>query len=109
VGADGATGQWQISTSGGVYPQWRSDGKELFYVSPAGDMMAAAISARDATLEAGAPVTLFPRRIFGGRGDSSQARAYDVARDGRFLINAVVTEVTPPITLLMNWRPERSQ
>jgi len=106
VGADVATGQWQISTAGGVYPQWRSDGKELFYVSPAGDMMAATITARGATLEAGAPVTLFPRRIFGGRGDPSPIRAYDVARDGRFVINAVVAEVTPPITLLMNWRPD---
>jgi Tol biopolymer transport system component len=106
VGADGATGQWQISTTGGIYPQWRSDGKELFYVSPGGDMMAATITAGGTTLEASAPVTLFPRRIFGGRGDPLPVRAYDVARDGRFVINAVVTEVTPPITLLMNWRPE---
>ncbi len=27
-------GKWQISTEGGVEPQWRGDGKELFYMSP---------------------------------------------------------------------------
>jgi hypothetical protein len=34
-----------------------------------------------------------------------QNRQYDVTRDGRFLINTVVDETPPPITLLMNWRP----
>jgi len=71
--------------------------------------LAATITARGTTLEAGAPVTLFPRRIFGSRGDPAPARAYDVARDGRFLINVVVAEVTPPITLLMNWRPDGNE
>jgi hypothetical protein len=35
-----------------------------------------------------------------------QDRQYDVARDGRFLINTVVDEAPPPITLWMKWRPE---
>lgn len=35
-----------------------------------------------------------------------QHRQCDVTRDGRFLINKVVDEAPPPITLLMNWRPE---
>jgi hypothetical protein len=37
--------------------------------------------------------------------DALQNRQYDVTRDGRFLINAVVDEAASPITLLMNWRP----
>ena len=36
--------QWQVSTAGGVYPTWRADGKELFYIDPAGMMMAAPIT-----------------------------------------------------------------
>ena len=29
------------------------------------------------------------------------------ARDGRFLINTVLDNTAPPITLLMNWNPAR--
>ena len=32
--------RWQISTSGGVQPEWRGDGRELFYLDPAGTLMA---------------------------------------------------------------------
>ena len=31
---------------------------------------------------------------------------YDVARDGRFLINTVLDEAVAPITLLMNWQAD---
>lgn len=44
--------------------------------------------------------------IYGGGADALQNRQYDVTRDGRFPINTVVEETPPPITLLMNWRPE---
>ena len=33
-------------------------------------------------------------------------RQYDVARDGRFLINNVLDDVAVPIALLQNWNPE---
>jgi serine/threonine protein kinase len=45
-------------------------------------------------------------RIVGGGEDTAQARQYDVAPDGRFLINTELESVTAPITLLMNWNPE---
>jgi eukaryotic-like serine/threonine-protein kinase len=35
-----AGGQWQVSSAGGIYPVWRRDGKELYYLNPAGAMMA---------------------------------------------------------------------
>ena len=57
------------------------------------------------TIEAGAPAVLFPTRIYGGGVDAQQGRQYDVAPDGRFLINTVLDEVPAPITLLMNWNP----
>ena len=59
-----------------------------------------------ATLEPGAPVELFNPRIFGGGVDAQQGRQYDVAPDGRFLINMVLDEAAVPITLIQNWRPE---
>ena len=101
-----AGGQWQVSTAGGIYPRWRPDGKELYYLNPAGAMMAAPITVTGATLAPGAPMVLFPTRILGGGEDTAQARQYDVAPDGRFLINTELDSVTAPITLLMNWNPE---
>ena len=69
--------------------------------------MAAPITVTGATLVSGAPVVVFPTRIFGGGVDNAQARNCDVAPDGRFLINTVLDAgPTRPITLLMNWHPE---
>ena len=106
AGPAAAGGEWQVSTAGGVVPVWRPDGKELYYLNPAGAMMAAPITVTGATLEPGAPVVLFPTRIVGGGVEAFQGRQYDVAPDGRFLINTVLDEAPAPITLLMNWHPE---
>jgi len=52
---------------------------------------------------------LFPTRIVLGGVDDGQGRQYDVARDGRFLINTVLDAGAAPITLLQNWHPEAKQ
>ena len=102
-----AGGQWQVSTTGGLYPRWRPDGKELYYIGPDGQMMAAPVTTTGATFEPGTPVALFQTRILGGGADNFQGRNYDVARDGRFLINTVLDDAASPITLLQNWRPKQ--
>ena len=38
--------------------------------------------------------------------DAVQGRQYDVARDGRFLINTELDSAAVPITVLMNWNPD---
>jgi len=98
-----------VSTAGGIMPLWRPDGKELYFLNPAGAMMAAQVTATGSTLEPGEPVELFHTRIYGGGVDSQQARQYDVAPDGRFLINSVVDDASAPITLLQNWNPDAKQ
>jgi serine/threonine protein kinase len=98
-----------VSTAGGTYPVWRPDGQELYYLSPAGTMMAVPIVVSRSNLVPGAPVELFPTRIFGGGVDTAQRRQYDLAPDGRFLINTVPDSATAPITLLMNWNPEEKR
>jgi hypothetical protein len=102
--ADG--GQSPVSTAGGTYPTWRRDGRELYYLNPAGAMMAAPITATGTALAPGTPVVLFPTHIVNGGLDAGQGRQYDVARDGRFLINTVLDQAAAPITLLQNWQPE---
>ena len=101
-----AAGEWQVSTAGGIHAVWRPDGKELYYLNPAGAIMAAPITVNGTKLSAGTPVMLFPTHILGAGVESQNGRQYDVAPDGRFLINTVLDSAPAPITLLMNWNPE---
>ena len=104
----GPGGQWTVSTSGGVYPRWSPDGKELFYLAPDGRLMAAPVVVRGATLNAAAPVALFQTRIVGGgAGIVGNRQQYDVASDGRFLINVATESAPRPITLIFNWQGNR--
>jgi hypothetical protein len=93
-----------VSTAGGIHPVWRSDGKEVYYLDPTGAMMAAPIAVTGSTLEPGSPVRLFRASVYGGGVDNAQRRQYDVAPDGRFLINTELDNAAP-ITLLQNWNP----
>jgi hypothetical protein len=97
-------GQRQVSTEGGIFPLWRLDGRELYYIAPNGALMAVPMSL-GTTAEPGTPTALFHTRIFGGFEDSVLGRQYEIARDGRFLINTVLEEGIAPITVLQNWRP----
>jgi len=67
-------------------------------------MMAAPITVSGTTLNAGAPVALFQTRIVGGGTNIDLGRQYDVAADGRFLINVAINDaIASPITLILNW------
>ena len=104
----GPGGPWQVSTTGGVSPRWRADGKELFYVAPDGNLMAVPIVAQETTFEAGTPTPLFHARIVNyGTGTITSLRSqYDVAPDGRFLMNVATDDSAPlPITVIVNWKP----
>ncbi len=96
-------GKWQISTGGGDAPQWRRDGRELFYLSPDKTLMAVAIAAGD-TLEPGSPVALFPTRVPTGSLTSDRNHLVVAADGQRFLVNNLIDEGNPsPITFVLNW------
>jgi eukaryotic-like serine/threonine-protein kinase len=102
----GPGGQWQVSTEGGIWARWRRDGKELYYIAPDARMMSVAITSNGDTLDPDTPVPLFQTRIVGGGSDPAMSAEYDVASDGRFLINVITEETTAsPITILQNWKP----
>jgi Tol biopolymer transport system component len=93
-----------ISTAGGMAPMWRGDGRELFFRSLDGRLMAAAILITGPDLAAEAPLELFTLPAGPSR-DGGNTTPYAVSRDGqRFLINMLVGDV-PPITVLLNWKP----
>jgi Tol biopolymer transport system component len=101
-----ANSKWQVSRAGGEEPRWRRDGKELFYLSREGKMMAVPMKI-GTTFEAGTPVALF--QTHASQLISSQdVFSYDVAADGqRFLINTKVDEPnTAPLSIILNWASE---
>jgi hypothetical protein len=105
----GPGGKAQISVNGGAQVRWRNDGKELFFIDPAGTLMAASIRLDEGRLavERGTPTPLFPTRIAGGQLPTTFKQQYDVSKDGqRFLVNTLPGGDTPaPITLVLNWTP----
>jgi hypothetical protein len=90
----GGSHKWRISNHGGVLPQWRRDGRELFYIAPDGTLMAVAVNP-DPELELGAPQKLFVTGL--------QLRMYDIwmnqyspTHDGqRFLLNCALPKALP--------------
>jgi eukaryotic-like serine/threonine-protein kinase len=84
----GKGGKWTISTAGGEFPRWRSDGRELFYLVPsAGTIMHVDVSSNGDTFEAGRPGDLFESGFISFRHGAGPYHAYAVSRDGqRFLI-----------------------
>jgi Tol biopolymer transport system component len=98
----GAAGKWQVSRGGGTEPRWRGDGKEIFYLAPAGMMTAVPVSTVG-TFSTGTPTPLFQ---FHGRApiSSTDVFSYDVTKDGkRFLVNRYVKpERITPLTIVLN-------
>jgi eukaryotic-like serine/threonine-protein kinase len=96
----------QVSRDGGDQPRWRSDGKELFYLSLDGKLMAVNV-AEGPTFRAGVPESLFQALVVRGRRQSLLGvLRWDVAPDGKhFLINTVKTS-SEPLTVVLNWTAE---
>ena len=101
------SGKTPISRDGGNQPHWRRDGKELFFFSPDGKLMAVDVT-EGPTFSASVPSTLFQvplAQINHSVGDV-QAFSWDVAPDGkRFLIDTAKTS-SEPVTVVLNWTAE---
>ena len=90
----------RVSTVGGVQPHWRKDGRELFYLSPNGQLMAVPMKGGGASPEAGPPAELFrvPLRA------SSAYFQYEPTADGRtFYFLEQPDDSASPVEVLLNW------
>jgi serine/threonine protein kinase len=98
--------KWLVSRGGGTEPRWRNDGKELYYLSPEGKVMAVNVKL-GAAVESGTPLALFQPHLHQSI-SAMDVVSYDVAPDGqRFLIS--VKEDTPtaaPLSFILNWAAE---
>lgn len=96
-------GKWQVSTAGGDQPQWRKDGKELFYVAPDQTLVSVEVRSSQSGFSSGTPKTLFHATIHSGI--TTTRNDYLVTADGqRFLINTPLEDTARlPITVVLNW------
>jgi eukaryotic-like serine/threonine-protein kinase len=94
-----ASGKWQISNGSGYQPRWRGDGRELYYSSEDGQLMAVEI-ATNPEFRPGKPQPL---------GFSAGDATWDCTADGRrFLVatpkTAAKNSGPEPYTVILNWQ-----
>ena len=96
---DPSGGKWQVSTTGGSHPTWRRDGRELYYINSAGDLIAVEVTT-ELAFAIGKSTTLFRTALSLG----TPGFPYDPAADGtRFVFSVPSGNTTPPITTILNW------
>ena len=90
----------RLSQHGARYLRWRRDGREILFLTPAGEMISVAVQTRP-TLELGMPTTLFALP------EGTRWSGFDVTRDGQRLL--ALELVTPggaqPVSVILNWVP----
>jgi Tol biopolymer transport system component len=100
----GPGGRWQVSNGasiaggGGSGLAWSRDGKQIYYRSPDGPLMAADVESKGNELHAGAPRQIFAATTVG---------SIDTAPDGRILVRVSAEHgEASPITIVLNWDAE---
>ena len=87
---DGATPALRVSRDGGSLPRWKNDGKELFFLGPAGRLMSATFDG-----SAGAPRMLF---------QAASAVSFEPSPDGSRFLMHLDEHREPPVHLMLNWQ-----
>jgi Tol biopolymer transport system component len=88
----------QVSSRRGVQPQWRGDGRELFYLAPDGWMMRVDVDTR-AKLVASPPARLFTTSI----ARSPEVPRYGVTADGQRFLGLDPADADISFRFLLNW------
>ena len=99
-----ATGaRLSVSVDGGTHPQWRHDGKELFYLDLERRIVAVPIGRASALPDVGVPHVLFSTSVVPEL--PLTGTFYSVRADGeRFLVSNVdEAPQSLPITVVLNW------
>ena len=109
------TAQYQLSGGGGMFPRWRQDGKELFFLTLGGRqrMASVKIDASGSNFKFERPVELFDTAYVNfthGGGSGGTFLPWAISRDGqRFLIprpeypESANSAATTPISVIVNW------
>jgi len=97
VAFNGGQGKWQISTSGGMQPQWSRDGKELFYLDPTYNLIAVPVKEVGGALQFGASQSLVSNW-------SAPQVFYDISPDSKkILLDRISQQVSQSVTVITNF------
>src|SRR5207253_6643570 len=96
----------RVSSEGGAFPEWRQDGRELYYLAPSSGqrrkLVAVHVETTGSTFSASRPELLFETPLLIDNPRRGQYVPFD--NGSRFLMNTVVQETKPrSITLILNW------
>jgi Tol biopolymer transport system component len=96
----------QVSSQGGGQPRWRKDGRELYYITSDGVVMAVDVTpsaAPDAPPGVSAPKRLFQSPL---ERTNMTSDHYDVAADGsKFIfVQPLANAQRPSVTVVVNWK-----
>jgi Tol biopolymer transport system component len=101
-------GTWQVTARGGVFPTWRGDSGELYYIALDGKLMAVPVK-EGSNFEPGEPKALFQTPLTTRQSPTPVIR-YDASHDGkRFLFIAPATTgnasgtTSETMTAIVNW------
>jgi eukaryotic-like serine/threonine-protein kinase len=94
-----------ISIGGGSQPQWRADGKELYYYTPDRKLMAVEVNGDGPTFKVGEARPLFEFRVFAIDQSFPGNGYYTVTHDGkRFLVSSLPeAPERQQINVIVNW------
>jgi Tol biopolymer transport system component len=89
----------RVSLEGGRQPKWRDDGRELFFLTPKGQLMALEVHETEGQLEVGRPQALFNAGV-----TSPILDEYSTTKDGqRFLVITPLEESGWSLHAVLNW------
>jgi hypothetical protein len=98
----GGEGKWQVSQSGGTFPTWRADSKEIFFIAPDGSVSAATVKTDRGEFESEQVHSLFAAGYIAPLGNP-----FDAAPDGqRFIFTTLPESPATPLVLVTNWTEE---
>ena len=103
----GPGGKWQVSTDGGLYPEWSHKGNELFFLSPNSILKVVSYTVKGDAFVRGEERVKFPKPIsrIGG------LRNYSSAPDGKQFVVLLPPDAQegaplPRLTFLVNFTDE---
>jgi Tol biopolymer transport system component len=99
-------GKVRVSTNGATSPRWSRDGRELFFYAGDGHLTTVPVTTDGAVLKVGAATALFEPGLLGGAvPQMGFKQQYDVAKNGTFLLNVPVEQVSDQsLTVVVNWQ-----
>jgi len=95
--------RWQISTTGGTFPRWSRNGRELFFASTGGELFVAGVDGDGDTFDVGRVSELHSWQLA-----TAFRRPFDVSGNGEdvLVVRGLTTQTREPLMVVLNWEVE---